>query len=957
MKPSLLAFALGPFLVFSSPAATVQWDGGDTLFNFWGSANNWNPNGVPSAGDALVFPAGLAVGDRTAANSFGAGTGFASMRIEDINYTIAGNAWTVSQFVELAAGQGSSSVNTAVALGASPVQFRCSGSRTVLNFGGAIDLAGRTLELEANPGSFKFTGNITDSGSGIIAKNGTGEAEFAAGTSVSATGGIQVNAGRVAMHGAGSGSIVVNPGGTLVGTGSSASLFVSGTMSPGGNTGFTRGTYTSAGTVQFFATSVFTADLGNAGGTSDLLNAGGSVTIASGAQLNVTLPSPMLLKPGDSFTILRKTSANAITGQFTNAPEGGILSVGRVDFEVSYSGESGNDLVLTVTEVGPSGVTRTWDGGGNNDLWSTADNWAGNIAPESGDSLIFPAGAARPDPVNDFPADLPLADLTIASGAYRFSGNRFRWIGNIASTPNDSDLEFDLPVLVDSNYTQATGTVVHSGSRRLILQGALTPVGSATLFVRQETAGGGVTVESPFSMASSLVASVNLSSTAIEWRPISASGALAFLALGGSQEIGGTGTFSASNLWVGHVEPFFAGLFGSFPTTSLELGGGSKFAQDIVVAAGCSISSEPGQSLQLFSDAIDFRGSGSVATGAGGTFEFRVLGVTVAAAATVDFGASMIVGDPGFSFAIGAGAVCQVKEIGSPISQVDGFLSGGGRLGIGLATNIDSLAVSGNSTLELSATDSGSPDMNVTLGAAGSPGTVGHLTGRGQCGDIARAGPGGSVSPGTAAAPYGRITCKRFAAASIAVNLQVAGTVPGVSMDQLEILLEANYSGFFLPNLDFVNGYAPQPLEELVVFRHGPGASLNGISFGAVQAIVFGQKWLIYTAGGDGNDYAFQKRAVDLPGTGPAVGLPPAHLVIQNPQTGAGLFEQFARGLQGIIYVLEASDNLVQWNEVQRINTSFGNSFTTDFVPATFGYSFPVNVKTQPKRFFRLRPL
>lgn len=957
MKPSLLAFALGSFLVFSSPAATVQWDGGDTLSNSWGSANNWNPNGVPSAGDALVFPAGLAVGDRTAANSFGAGTGFASMRIEDINYTIAGNAWTVSQFIELAAGQGSSSVNTAVTLGASPVQFRCSGSRTVLNFGGAIDLAGRTLELEANPGGFKFTGNITDSGGGIVAKNGSGEAEFAAGITVSATGGIQVNAGRVAMHGAGSSSIVVNAGGTLVGTGSSAGLFVSGTMSPGGSTSTTRGTYTSSGTVQFFATSVFTVDLGNAGETSDLLSAGGAVTIASGSQLNVTLPSPMLLKPGDSFTILRKTSANAITGQFANAPDGGILTVGRVDFEVNYGGESGNDLVLTVTEVGPSGVTRTWDGGGNNDLWSTADNWAGDIAPESGDSLVFPAGAARPDPVNDFPADLPVADLAIGSGAYRFSGNRFRWIGNFTSTPNDSDLEFDLPVLISTSFFANTGNLVHSGSRSLALTGALAEAGTTALFVRQESGGGGVTVESPFDLGSSVVSSLNLSAAAIEWRPPSQSVASAFLALGGNQEIAGAGIFSTSALWVGHVEPVFGGIFGSFPLTSLKIGGALKAAQDIVVAAGCSIGSEPGQTVQIAAGVIDFRGNGNVATGVGGTFQIITRDVTVAAGATVGFDASMLVENPGFSFEIGAGAVCQVRELVSPFSPVDGILSGGGRLGIGPATNIRSLAISGNSTLELSDTLSGSPDMDITLGAAGSPGTAGHLTGRGQCGNIVTAWSGGSVAPGTAAAPYGRITCKGFAAAGIAVNLQVAGTVPGVSMDQLEILQQADYTGFFLPNLIFVNGYAPQPLAELVVFRHGPGASLNGVSFGAVQAIVFGQKWLIYTAGGDGNDFAFQKRAVDVPATGPAAGLPPAHLVIQDPQSGAGLFEQFARGIQGIDYVLEASDNLIQWTEVQRISAGFGGSFTTEFVPATFGYSFPVNVKTTPKRFFRLRPL
>lgn len=954
MKTSFLASALWPLIALSSPAATALWDGGDTLTNFWGSANNWNPNAVPSPGDALVFPAGLAAGDRTAANAFAAGTGFASVRIEDINYTIAGNAWTVAQFIELSAGQGSSSVNTAVTLGASPVQFRCGGARTVLNFGGTIELAGRTLELEAQPGAFKFTGNVTDSGGGIIAKNGSGEAEFAAGTSVSVTGGIQVNAGRVAMHGACANSIVVNPGGTLVGTGSSAGIFVSGSMSPGGNTSFIRGTYTSGGAVSFFASSVFTVDLGNSGGTSDLLSAGGAVTVASGAQLNVTLPSPMLLKPGDSFTVLRKTSANALAGQFANAPDGGTLDAGRVSFAVNYSGESGNDLVLTVTEVGPSGVTRTWDGGGNNDLWSTAANWAGDVAPESGDSLVFPAGAARPDPVNDFAADLPLADLTIESGAYRFSGNRFRWIGNLTTTPGDADLEFDLPILVSTSYLEGSGSIIHSGSRRLTFTGALAEAGGGSLFLRQEAGAGGIAIESPLSLGDTLVASINRSAAAIQWQPASPGAVVAFLVLGGDQEIAGAGSISTTYLSIGHVESFLGGLFGTFPVTSLKLGGAAKMAESIVVAGGCSLSSEAGQMVSLLSETMDFKGSASLTTGAGGTFQIITRDVTAAAGATVGFDASMLVGSPGFSFALGAGAVCQVKEIICPISSASGAVSGGGRLGIGPASNVPSLAVSGNSTLELSAANSGSPDMNVTLGAAGS---AGHLTGRGQCGEIVAGGPGGSLSPGTAAAPYGRITCKRFAAASIAVNLQVAGTVPGVSMDQLEILLEANYSGFFLPNLDFVNGYAPQPLEELVVFRHGPAAILNGASFGSVQAIVFGQKWLIYTVGGDGNDFAFQKRAVDLPGTGPAVGLPPAHLVIQNPQTGAGLFEQFARGLQGIVYVLEASDNLVQWSEVQRINTSFGNSFTTDFVPATFGYNFPVNVKTTPKCFFRLRPL
>ena len=39
--------------------------------------------------------------------------------------------------------------------------------------------------------------------------------------------------------------------------------------------------------------------------------------------------------------------------------------------------------------VGGSSVTRTWDGGGANEDWFTADNWSGNVVPDCNDDVVF----------------------------------------------------------------------------------------------------------------------------------------------------------------------------------------------------------------------------------------------------------------------------------------------------------------------------------------------------------------------------------------------------------------------------------------------------------------------------------------------------------------------------------------------------------------------------------------
>jgi hypothetical protein len=45
--------------------------------------------------------------------------------------------------------------------------------------------------------------------------------------------------------------------------------------------------------------------------------------------------------------------------------------------------------------VGGSSVTRTWDGGGADEDWFTADNWSGNVVPDCNDNVVFDGTTAK----------------------------------------------------------------------------------------------------------------------------------------------------------------------------------------------------------------------------------------------------------------------------------------------------------------------------------------------------------------------------------------------------------------------------------------------------------------------------------------------------------------------------------------------------------------------------------
>jgi hypothetical protein len=69
----------------------------------------------------------------------------------------------------------------------------------------------------------------------------------------------------------------------------------------------------------------------------------------------------------------------------------------------------------------PLVVTRTWDGGSIvNNLWTTNENWVGDLAPHSGDNLVFPAGAKQMENVNDYPMVTVFGSITVSGSGYCF---------------------------------------------------------------------------------------------------------------------------------------------------------------------------------------------------------------------------------------------------------------------------------------------------------------------------------------------------------------------------------------------------------------------------------------------------------------------------------------------------------------------------------------------------------
>ena len=123
---------------------------------------------------------------------------------------------------------------------------------------------------------------------------------------------------------------------------------------------------------------------------------------------------------------------------------------------------------------------RTWDGGGNDANWGTADNWDG-VAPSAGDALLF-GGSARLTNTNDLTAGISIAGITFNSGAGAFTlaGNALTLDGGITNG-SSSTQTLNLPLTLNGtrDFVASNGAITVNGA--LGGEGGLNACGYNTL--------------------------------------------------------------------------------------------------------------------------------------------------------------------------------------------------------------------------------------------------------------------------------------------------------------------------------------------------------------------------------------------------------------------------------------------------------------------------------------------
>jgi autotransporter-associated beta strand protein len=211
------------------------------------------------------------------------------------------------------------------------------------------------LNIGSNNLNTTFSGVIQDGGA--ITKTGTGTLtltganSYSRGTTVSAgtllisnktgsgtgTGAVKVNTGTLGGSGAVSGKVTV-------GTGGGAGAFLA--PAAGSKVQATL-TIQSALTINSDATYTYTFKAKQNKAKTDKVIANG-VTINAGATIALSGQTKGALNHGLTLTLISNTSANPITGTFSNLPDGGTVTINGNNFQASYEGGDGNDLTLTV---------------------------------------------------------------------------------------------------------------------------------------------------------------------------------------------------------------------------------------------------------------------------------------------------------------------------------------------------------------------------------------------------------------------------------------------------------------------------------------------------------------------------------------------------------------------------------------------------------------------------------
>lgn len=331
MRDSTAPVAVGSFV--KNGPGVVQIQGG-------GTANSYTGPTVVNEGTLVLFKNG-------GVNSLGSGAATNTLTIGDGTGGAKADKVILRNSDQIADA-------TAVTIASSGLldlqTFNANETVGSISGSGAIDLGPGSVLTSGDANDTTFAGSIQ--GAGGITKQGAGTLTFSGNSDYA--GFTNINAGRLLVTGVVDGStVIVNTGGTLGGTGSVNDVTVGsgGTLAPG----IAPGDLTAKGDTSFTPGSTFALEInGPVPGTQyDQLTVGpnGTISITGG---DVTLALGYTPAGNELFTVIDNQSAGAISGTFTNLPQGGIISATfnaiSYNFVANYQGGDGNDLVLAVPE-------------------------------------------------------------------------------------------------------------------------------------------------------------------------------------------------------------------------------------------------------------------------------------------------------------------------------------------------------------------------------------------------------------------------------------------------------------------------------------------------------------------------------------------------------------------------------------------------------------------------------
>ena len=143
------------------------------------------------------------------------------------------------------------------------------------------------------------------------------------------------------------------------------------------------------------ANSTFSVELnGVSPGTGyDQLNVRGTNNI-SGCQLALSVGGGFSPVQDQPLVILNNDYVEAITGTFSGLPQGALISIGNLPFVISYTGGSGNDVTLTLTnQYLRSGPGYVSSGNGNAAIEANECNWLSLVVSNLSGSTMTGANA------------------------------------------------------------------------------------------------------------------------------------------------------------------------------------------------------------------------------------------------------------------------------------------------------------------------------------------------------------------------------------------------------------------------------------------------------------------------------------------------------------------------------------------------------------------------------------